>query len=177
MERIVVVATPGAGKSTLAQQLARRYALPFVELDALFWGPQWRTVGREVFRERVASALAQPRWAVGGNYSSARDIIWQRADCLIWLDYPFWFVFQRLLRRTIRRIVQREELWAGNRETWREAFLSNDSLLLFAIRTHWQRKRSFIRELAQAEYAHLRIVRVFSPRGLEQWLESVENRK
>jgi adenylate kinase family enzyme len=172
MERIVVVGTPGAGKTTLAQELAAAYQMPFVDLDALFWGPEWQPAAYDLFRERVKHALTMPRWAVGGNYNRARDLIWQQADTLIWLDYPFWFIFQRLLRRTLRRIITSEELWAGNRETWREAFLSHDSLLLFAIRTHWQRRRDFSLELAQQQYAHLRVVRVRAPVGLKRWKEA-----
>jgi adenylate kinase family enzyme len=170
MQRITVVGTPGAGKTTLAQTLAARLAMPFVELDALFWGPAWAPVGRDVFRGAVKSALAGERWAVGGNYSSARDIIWARSDTLVWLDYGLHVSMPRLLRRTLRRIVTREVLWAGNRESWRAHFASKDSLLLFALQTHHSRRRKLMHDLLLPAYRHLTIVRHRTPADTERWL-------
>lgn len=173
MQRIVVIGTPGVGKTTLAQHLAALYAYPFVDLDALFWGPDWTPASPEEFRQRVAAALSVPRWAVGGNYSGARDIVWKRADTIIWLDYSLAVTFWRLLRRTIRRILSREELWSGNRETWKAQFWSRDSLLLSAIKTYHQRKAKFRRELAQPERSHLRSLRFTCPRSCEHWLRQL----
>ncbi len=173
MHRITVIGTPGTGKTTLAQQLAARLGYPFIELDALFWEPNWTPVATPIFRERVTQAIAGAAWTTGGNYSVARDLIWQRSDTVIWLDYPLALTMQRLLNRTLRRIVTREELWAGNRETWRSQFLRRDSLLLFALKTHYQRKRTFPRELLQPAYAHLTTRRFTHPRDTAAWLAGV----
>ena len=102
---------------------------------------------------------------VGGNYSKARDLIWTRADTLIWLDYSFPLVIARLFRRTVRRIVTQEDLWStGNRETWQKQFLSRDSLFVWAVKTHGKYRHSITRRLAQPEYAHLKLIRFPSPR-------------
>ena len=85
MQRVVVVGTTGSGKSTLAARLARALGCPFIEPDALFWGPEWTPVPRDEFRSQVAAAVAADAWAIGGNYSVARDLIWPRADTLVWL--------------------------------------------------------------------------------------------
>jgi adenylate kinase family enzyme len=174
MRRIIVVGTPGAGKSTLAKELARRLGVPFLELDALFWGPNWTSVGRELFRERVRQALLPTCWVAGGNYSAARDLIWPAADTLVWLDYPLWVSLTRLVRRTWRRVTKREVLWAGNRETWRNAFLSSDSVIYFAIRTHRRRRREFEQLLGQPEQQHLRVLRFRSPGETAEWLYSLD---
>lgn len=172
MQRIAVVGTTGSGKTTLAERLARTLRCPFIELDALFWGPDWARAPTDIFRERVAAALAGERWTVGGNYGMARDLIWARADTLIWLDYPLPFVLWRLLRRTLRRIVTREELWAGNRETWRAQFFSRDSLFVWALQTHARYRREFLADLGRPAYAHLHWVRHRSARAAERWLDS-----
>src|SRR5215216_6726926 len=104
VQRVVVIGTSGSGKSTLGETLARRMNAAFVELDSLFWEPGWMQVSTEVFRARVSSAIAGESWVVGGNYSRARDLIWSRADTLIWLDYSFPVVIWRLFRRTVKRI-------------------------------------------------------------------------
>lgn len=173
MRRIVVIGTPGVGKTTLAQHLAAHYSYPFIDLDVLFWGPDWTPAAPAEFRERVETALAGPHWTVGANYSVARDLIWKRADTIVWLDYALPVTLWRLLRRTIRRIRSQEALWAGNRETWKAQFGSRDSLLLFALKTHHQRKARFVRELAQPEYRHLRSLRFTRPRACEQWLRQL----
>src|SRR5215813_3241988 len=95
-QRIMIIGTTGSGKTTLASQLAKRLALSQVELDALYWNPQWTPASPEVFRERVSAALSGERWVVDGNYQLVRDLIWQRADTLIWLDYPLPLALWRL---------------------------------------------------------------------------------
>ncbi len=168
--RIVVIGTTGSGKTTLARQLAERLGVPHVELDTLHWEPNWTMAPLETFRERVAQALQGEAWVVDGNYSKVRDIVWSRADMIIWLDYPFRVILARLIRRTLRRLITREELWNGNRERWREQFFSRESLFLWMLRTYRRRRREYPELLQQPEYAHLSVVRLRSPREAERWL-------
>jgi adenylate kinase family enzyme len=173
MNRVIVVGTTGSGKTTLAQHLAERMRCPFIELDALFWNPGWVQTPREEFRQRVAEAIAPERWAAGGNYSSARDLVWRRADSLVWLDYPLPLVLWRLFKRTARRVLTREELWHGNRERFRDHFLSRKSLFLWALQSHPKQRCTYPAELRKPEYTHLQVFRFHSPRETEAWLRSV----
>jgi len=91
-KRIAVVGATGNGKSLLAEKLARRFDLDYIELDALYWKPGWVESGNEEFRSRVDAATRAPAWAIAGNYGKVRDIIWPRAEAVIWLDYPFLLV-------------------------------------------------------------------------------------
>jgi adenylate kinase family enzyme len=164
MRRVAVVGTTGSGKTTLAREIAGRLGVPHVELDALNWGPNWTEVSPDVFRRRVAAALEGEGWVVDGNYSKARDLVWPRADTILWIDYPLWLILWRLVLRTFRRTLTGEELWSGNRERFREQFFSRNSLLLWALQTYRLRRRNYPRLLAQPEHAHLRLVRLRSPR-------------
>ena len=144
MRRVVVFGTTGSGKSWLAERLAARHGLRLIELDALFWGPDWQPAPLELFRHRVERETRDGDWIVVGNYGQVRDLVWRQADTLVWLDLPFALVMGRLLRRTLRRVLSREELWGtGNRETFRNAFLSRDSILLWAINTHRRNRERF----------------------------------
>lgn len=177
MRRIVVVGTSGSGKSTLAETLARRFGYPFVELDGLFWGPNWTPVPDEQFQAHVEQAISGDTWVINGNYSRVRDLIWQRADTLIWLDYSLWVCWSRVFRRSIKRIITREELWGtGNRESWRNLFFSKNSLLLWVLQTHGRRRRDYPELLKQPEYAHLNVMRLKSPREAEGWVSRLANK-
>lgn len=171
--RISIVGAAGAGKSTLGEDLAARLGCPLFELDHLYWRPGWQGTPRAEFREKVAAALAGERWIVCGNYGSVRDLVWGRADTVLWLDYPLPLSFARLVRRTWRRVVTQEELWGGNRESWRGQLLSRESLLLYAVRTHRRRRRELATQLAQPAYAHLAVVRLRSPREARAFLEEL----
>ncbi len=177
--RIVVVGTTSSGKSTLASQLAEIIGADYIELDALHWEPNWKEARLEVFRERVETATNSKVWVVAGNYHVVRDIIWRRAEVIIWLDYPFHIVFWRLLTRTIRRAVTQEELWNGNREPfWQHLKLwSEDSLFHWLFKTYWRRKRETPRLLALPEYAHLKVIHFKHPKEIECWLNNVAARR
>jgi adenylate kinase family enzyme len=172
-QRIAVVGTSGSGKTTLAHQLAQRLGIPHVELDALHWGPNWTPAPRHLFRECTAQALTREAWTTDGNYSAVRDIVWSRADTVVWLDYSLPVILWRVARRTIRRFVTREELWNKNRERFRDAFLSHDSIILWAARTYHRRRREYPVLFSEPEYAHLSIVQLRSPRAARLWLANL----
>lgn len=169
-QRIVVVGTSGSGKTTLALELAHRLALPHVELDALHWGPDWTEPPVELFRERIEAALRGGRWVADGNYGKVRDLVWGRAQMLVWLDYPLPLVMGRLVRRTLRRVFTREELWSGNRERLRDHLFTRDSLWLWALQSHPRHRREYPTRFLQPEFCHLQVVRLRSPRAASAWV-------
>jgi adenylate kinase family enzyme len=170
-QRISIVGTTGSGKTTLARAIAHHYQLPHIELDALYWGPNWTAAPKDVFRDRVSEALQGDHWVVDGNYGIVRDLVWQKADTVMFLDYSFWVVLGRLLRRTWRRSLLREELWNGNQENFRMSFLSQDSILLWMLQTYQRNRTSYPRLLQQPEYAHLLVVQLKSPKQKTAWLK------
>ena len=169
--RVVVVGSTGAGKTTLAKALAARLEYPYVELDSLHWDANWTPAPRELFRTRVAAALDTDTWVADGNYSMARDLVWERADTLIWLDYSLWVIVPRLILRSLRRGIVRHELWNGNRERITELF-SPKSLVVWALQTHARRRREYPKVLAQPQFAQLRVIRHASPRETDRWLRT-----
>ena len=177
-ERVLVVGSTGAGKTVLARELAARLGAPHVELDALHFAEDWVEAPDEVFIERTAAATEGDAWVVDGNYSAVmRDLAWERAQSVVWLDYPFLVCGWRLLRRTVLRVARREQLWQGNRETFRHSFASRDSILLWFLRTFRRRRRQYEAAIADPANAHLAFVRLRSPREAERWLASVPDRR
>jgi adenylate kinase family enzyme len=170
VRRVVVVGTTGSGKSQLAERLAGQTGLRVIELDALYWGKDWQPVPLELFRHRVERETKEDGWIVVGNYSQVRDIVWPNADTLVWLDLPLSLVMWRLLRRTVRRAATRTELWnTGNRESFRNAFLSRQSILLWALKTHRRNRERYASDF-QGLPKDKRVVRLKNRRQVERFV-------
>jgi adenylate kinase family enzyme len=169
--RIAIVGTTGSGKSTLGRILAERARLPYVELDELYYAPGWQRAAEQSFFDQVIRHAGTDEWIIDGNYEAVRDIVWVRAQSLIWLDYPLSTVLWRLLRRTIGRLLRAEPIANGNRESL-SRILGKDSIFLWAIRTHRPRQKKLEQLLAGKRYAHLSVQRFRSPREVAAWLEN-----
>ncbi len=172
-QRVVVVGTSSAGKSTLARALAAQFGHPYVELDALHWAPGWTEKPDAEFLRLAAAATAGEGWVVDGNYAVVRDCIWPRATAVVWLNYSMRVVLMRGLRRTLRRGLRREVLWHGNRESLRRTFLSKESILWWIVTTHARRNAEFTRLRASGTYPRLRWIELRHPREAEDLLRAV----
>jgi adenylate kinase family enzyme len=173
--RIVVIGTTSSGKSTLAAQLAERLNMEFIELDALHWELNWQEAPLEVFRTRVEKATQAERWVIAGNYHVVRDLVWSKAQVVLWLDYSLWKIFWQLTRRTFARWWSQELLWGTNRESlWTHLkFWSEESLYHWLFKTYWRRKREYPMLLSQPEHQHLQLIRFKYPRETEGWLKRI----
>src|SRR6185312_1551754 len=119
--------------------LARLLDADLLELDSVFHQPGWMPLAREEFRRRVAAAVAGERWVIDGNYTSqVKDLVWARADTVVWLDLPRRTVMRRIIWRSLWRAAKRTELWNGNRERWRNFFSldKEESVIAWAWQTH-----------------------------------------
>ena len=168
--QIVVKGTPGAGKSTFAAELARQLDLTYIELDALHHGPNWSAPPAAEFQARVRAAMAAAPhgWVIDGNYDSKLgETVLAAADTIVWLDLPFGVKLARLWQRTRHRIGGKVELWSGNRETWRGAFLDRDSLFVWMIRAHVRHRREWPARFRDDP----RVVRLRSAAEARHWLD------
>ncbi len=170
LDRVTVVGTSCAGKTTLARALGRTLGVSHTELDALYWGPNWTPRPPEEFRSRVQTAVAAPSWVIDGSYSVVRDLIWPRATTLVWLNYSLSRVFPRSVLRTIRRVVTQEELFSGNRESLR-GIVDPDWIPWWVLRTYWRRRREYAASLQQPEFAHLQVLEFTHPNQAKHFLE------
>src|ERR1700691_580490 len=111
MRRISVMGTSGSGKSIIARQLARALDIPHVELDGVFHQAGWQPRPVIEFQDAVRQLTRGDDWVIAANYHAVRDIIWERADTVVWFDLPRAVVMRQIIWRTLRRAVTREELW------------------------------------------------------------------
>lgn len=172
-QRIIVVGMSGSGKTTLAKQIEARCGIPHIELDGLFWGPEWEPREPAVFRADVAQAVAAPRWVLDGNYSSVREIVWPRAEVVVWLNLSFATTFARVFQRTVRRSLRRTPLWNGNRESWGRSFFSRDSILFWVMRHYHDRRRSFAALRGSNAYPQLQWVELNQAEQVDEFVRSL----
>jgi len=124
MQRILVIGSPGAGKSTLAGRIARDLGLPLIHLDREYFGPGWTTPPKAEWREKVRTLAARPAWVMDGNYASTFDIRVPRATIIVWLDLPRWRCLTRVLWRVARNYGQsRPDLGAAGPERFDMSFM------------------------------------------------------
>ncbi len=171
--RIVVVGTSAVGKSSFARALAARAQLAYVELDELHWSADWREKATREFAQLVDAATKGPSWVVDGNYGVIRDLLWPRANLIVWLNYGFARTLWRGLRRSLERLWRHTELWHGNHESWRLTFLSKRSILLWIIRTHARRRREFVALRASGQYSQLQWLEFKRPAEAERWFSQL----
>lgn len=166
--RVVVAGVSGSGKTTFAARIARVTGGAHTEIDALFHGPGWTP--RATFLDDVRTLVEGEKWTTEWQYSAARPLLAERADLLVWLDFPFATVtLPRVTSRTLRRRVRREQLWNGNVEPpLRTFFTDREHIVRWAIRTR-SKYREWIPQL-DAESPHLAVVRLRTPREGERWL-------
>ncbi|WP_327350696.1 AAA family ATPase [Streptomyces sp. NBC_01304] len=172
MKRILVVGVTGSGKSTLARALSNRLGLTYHEMDALYFdGPGW-SVNSELVDD-VSRLTAGSGWIIDSLGSpEVRDLLWDRADTVIWLDYPKRVVMPRVLRRSVRRTVTREVLFGGNRETW-TGWLSREHPAWWSWSQHGTRRREVAHRTRDPRFAPLDTLRFGHPRDTEAWLSSL----
>ena len=166
MQRVSVVGNSGSGKTTLGAALGRAMGAPHLELDGVFHQPNWEPLDQAEFRRRVGEFVAADRWVVDGNYSAVQDLIWDRADTVVWLDPPRSRVMRQVLWRTIRRAAVHKELWNGNRERWGNLFTADpqESVIAWAWTRHHVYQERYLAASRDPANAHLNFVRVRSPR-------------
>jgi adenylate kinase family enzyme len=168
MRRVAIIASAsGNGKTTLGQALAARLGVRFVELDALVHGPNWVETPDDELRALVEPIIrSEDGWVIDGTYrSKLGTLVFDHADTIVWLDLPIRVWLPRLLRRTARRVSGRETLWNDNQETWATAIWGRESLIVWAFRSHFRRRRTY-----PAQLARYPITRLKTTAQVERWI-------
>ena len=141
--RVLVYGVTGSGKSTLAEQISSATGIRWHAVDELTWRPGWTEVPAEEQRQLVQTICAEPAWILDTAYGKWLDVPLSRAEVVVALDYPRWFSLQRLVRRTVTRLVRRTPVCNGNYESLRRATSPRDSIVGWHFRS-FGRKRSRI---------------------------------
>lgn len=173
VQRVVVVGGPGSGKTTLAAELACRLRVPHVEMDGLWWGPNWTPTDGEEFRARLADIVAGDGWVLDGHYvdEGAAAIAWSASDTIVWLDLPRRVAVPRAVVRSVQRVLGRTVLWGTNRQAL--STLSPRSIA--SLLRRWPSYPARIQlALAEDDQPNRSVVRLLTPDQVAEWLHTVD---
>ncbi len=99
MNKIMIIGSPGAGKTTLATQLGSKLALPVYHLDKYFWQENWKPLQQEEFKIIQNKLVSEKRWIIDGNFTQSMDIRMSQAEVIIFLDFPKLIILWRYFYR------------------------------------------------------------------------------
>ena len=168
--RINIVGTSGCGKSTVGKHIAERLNVPYIQLDELFWKPNWAESTDEELYPKLEKALSADEWVLDGNYNRTTPIKWKRVQMVVYLDLPFHIVLYRIIRRSLLRGIRYEELWHGNKETlWKHLF-TRDSMILWTIRRFSMNRKRYTELFEKPEYSHIKFVRLCSDKEVKNFV-------
>lgn len=180
-QRILVIGNSCSGKSTLGAALAAHLAMPFVELDAINWQPNWVGLNEadpEEFIRRIQEATAGDGWVVAGSYTKfSQQAFWPRLETIVWLDLPRHLLVWRLLKRSWQRWRSKELLWGTNYERfWPQLMFwrKQDSLLWWILSQHASKKQKMLRYQASSRWQHIRFVRLCSRNEVEAFVKAFD---
>jgi adenylate kinase family enzyme len=101
MERVAVVGSGGAGKTTFATELGRRTGLPVLHLDRFYWRPGWVVPDEAEWAMTQSELVERPEWIIDGNYGTQFDLRFAQADTVIVLAPPRRVCVYRALKRMV----------------------------------------------------------------------------
>jgi adenylate kinase family enzyme len=169
--RVMVYGVTGSGKTTAAARISAATGIPWTSVDDLTWEPGWVPVPEDEQRRRIGEICARDSWLLDTAYGQWLEVPMAGVDLVVALDYPRWFSLQRLVRRTLARVLDKKTICNGNTETWRQ-LLGSDSIIRWHFRS-FDRKRSRIRAW-EADTGGPRVLRFTRPRDLETWIAGLE---
>ncbi len=99
MEKIVIIGSPGAGKSTFARKLGSILTIKVVHLDRVFWRYDWQEKPRETRIDILQKLVQEKQWLIEGTYLGSSEPRLNKADTIIFLDIPFLLCLERIIKR------------------------------------------------------------------------------
>jgi len=178
--RIHIIGNSCSGKSTFGRQLATILEIPFIELDALNWEPDWQGLNEndpEKLEQKIRESTIDDEWLVAGSYESfCKRIVWPRVQTIIWLDLPMHLLIVRMVKRSWTRWRSKELLWGTNYERfWPQLMLwRKEESLLWWIVTQHERKRTGMREnIEDPLWDHIHFIHLRSRRDIDEFLASM----
>jgi adenylate kinase family enzyme len=179
ISRVVVVGSTGSGKTTVAHAIANALGVPHLEMDAVMHANGWNSTHDDEFQRILGVFADQDRWVMDGNYTShgTSESTWPKADTFVWLDPKRRVVMSRVIRRTLRRMITRQQLWNGLREPLANLYKRDpyENIIVWAWTRFEHVREKYERALADGVWDHARVYRLRSRREVDRFINSLDS--
>ena len=174
--KVNVVGTSGSGKTTFSKKLSQILNIPYVEMDSVFWGPDWHLPTDEEFFIKLKSRLNLHSWILDGNYTRTIPIKWKDINIVIWLDFSFLLTLCRVIKRAVSRSFSQKELWkdTGNKESFKKMLFSKESIVLWMITSYKRVSKNYLNLSNNPKYSHITFIRIKSPHQASIFFQNIE---
>lgn len=177
-KKINVVGTTGSGKTTVAKTIAKILNQPHIEIDQIFWGPNWQKPTNRDFYDRLKLSLENSNaYVLDGNYTKTNSLKLSHVQTVVWLNLPLNQNFFQLVKRTLARLMDRTELWpgTGNTESIYSHLFTKDSIFYWFLKTY-KGNQIAVKALAEnPQWSHLQFIELTSPAQIQEFLHHVRN--
>ncbi len=168
MQKILVIGSGGAGKTTFATQLGELLKLTVIHLDKLYWRPSWVEPPKEEWAATVDALISGDAWIMDGNYSGTLARRLTACDAVVFLDLPPLVCVWRVLKRVLQyHNTTRPEMAAGCPEHFSLKFL-------LWIWNYRRRTRPRIEGLLNQRDVDVKMIRLQSAAEIDQYLRAQE---
>ncbi|SRR6266566_5645227 len=168
MDKIVIIGSPAAGKSTLARDLGRILHINVVHLERVFWEPGWKEKPRDTRIDILQEIVREKQWIIEGTYLGSSEPRLKAADTIIFLDTPTLVCFKQILKRYMSGGRSHHDIPEG----------CHDKLSLFRILKvlvfPFKGKRTLKRKLLYYKSMSKHIIRLGSTKEVECFLAQLE---
>lgn len=172
MNKVALFGPPASGKTTVARKLSSSMGVPHTNLDEILFTDSG-TLSFDEFYTAAERVTRGKSWVIEGNYSKLGDVVWHRAEVLVWIDLPLWLIAQRIVVRSLRQLAGLDTSAQARRLTWKRAFFGRRSLLRTAVRKYRRNRTRYARQVAETAALGVHVVRLRSGRQTDAWLEGV----
>lgn len=166
MERILIIGSNGAGKTTFAKKLSAATGLPLVHIDKLYWRGCWEVAPPEEFERAVLQEARHPRWIIEGNNIRTLHQRLPFADTVFWFEFPPMLCLWNILKREIR-------YFRKARPDMPEGCISKLSLRFLRDIWNFNRKNHMRIESALSDFPHVHVIRFTNYTQMRKYLSEI----
>lgn len=171
MQRIFIVGSGGAGKSTLAKKLSAKFDIQSYELDSFFWEDNWVVSPQNEFLSKVQNIVSQPDWIIDGNYRGPIfDSVYNSADTLIWLNLPKVVVAWRFIKRSLSMWTKGENFFGKNCPP---SLYGSFKALGFVLATYDSRNKFLKQKVNEFEQKQKKVVVLNKQKAINEYIQKI----
>ncbi|MFZ3231710.1 MAG: adenylate kinase [Pseudobdellovibrio sp.] len=177
LKKINIVGTTGTGKSTLSKRLAILLKSKHIEIDQIFWGPNWKKPTNRDFYDNLKLSLeATHAWVLDGNYTKTTALKWAHAETVVWINLTFQQTLWQLCLRTLGRLISQKELWpnTGNKESIYGHLFTKDSIFYWFIKTFKGNQLKFKFEMDSSKWSHIQFIELTSNKEINLFVKAIQ---